>query len=84
MVDAEDLKSFDHCDRVGSSPTIPTTNKKPPFGGCFYCLFSGASFEFSSCFNSFITFARSLSVGKSQYIFIRRNDSFLPNGSSDA
>ena len=26
MVDAEDLKSFDHCDRVGSSPTIPTTN----------------------------------------------------------
>ena len=27
MVDAEDLKSFDHCDRVGSSPTIPTTNK---------------------------------------------------------
>ena len=24
MVDAEDLKSFDHCDRVGSSPTIPT------------------------------------------------------------
>ena len=33
MVDAEDLKSFGHCDRVGSSPTIPTkisyqTNKK--------------------------------------------------------
>ena len=26
MVDAEDLKSFDHCDRVGSSPTIPTKN----------------------------------------------------------
>ena len=26
MVDAEDLKSFDHCDRVGSSPTIPTTD----------------------------------------------------------
>ena len=26
MVDAEDLKSFGHCDRVGSSPTIPTTN----------------------------------------------------------
>ena len=24
MVDAEDLKSFGHCDRVGSSPTIPT------------------------------------------------------------
>ena len=27
MVDAEDLKSFGHCDRVGSSPTIPTTYK---------------------------------------------------------
>ena len=26
MVDAEDLKSFGHCDRVGSSPTIPTTD----------------------------------------------------------
>ena len=26
MVDAEDLKSFGHCDRVGSSPTIPTKN----------------------------------------------------------
>ena len=26
MVDAEDLKSFGHCDRVGSSPTIPTTH----------------------------------------------------------
>ena len=26
MVDAEDLKSFGHCDRVGSSPTIPTRN----------------------------------------------------------
>ena len=26
MVDAEDLKSFGHCDRVGSSPTNPTTN----------------------------------------------------------
>ena len=25
MVDAEDLKSFGHCDRVGSSPTNPTT-----------------------------------------------------------
>ena len=24
MVDAEDLKSFGHCDRVGSSPTNPT------------------------------------------------------------
>ena len=31
MVDAEDLKSFGHCDRVGSSPTIPTTNFHP---GC--------------------------------------------------
>ena len=29
MVDAEDLKSFGHCDRVGSSPTIPTK-----FFGC--------------------------------------------------
>ena len=28
MVDAEDLKSFGHCDRVGSSPTIPTTQIK--------------------------------------------------------
>ena len=26
MVDAEDLKSFGYCNRVGSSPTIPTTN----------------------------------------------------------
>ena len=25
MVDAEDLKSFGYCNRVGSSPTIPTT-----------------------------------------------------------
>ena len=24
MVDAEDLKSFGYCNRVGSSPTIPT------------------------------------------------------------
>ena len=31
MVDAEDLKSFGHCDRVGSSPTIPTTDIKPIF-----------------------------------------------------
>ncbi len=28
MVDAEDLKSFGHCDRVGSSPTIPTNKIK--------------------------------------------------------
>ena len=26
MVDAEDLKSFGYCNRVGSSPTIPTIN----------------------------------------------------------
>ena len=32
MVDAEDLKSFDHCDRVGSSPTIPTTLRPAGFG----------------------------------------------------
>lgn len=32
MVDAEDLKSFDHCDRVGSSPTIPTTLRPTGFG----------------------------------------------------
>ena len=33
MVDAEDLKSFGHCDRVGSSPTIPTTYfAKPSYG----------------------------------------------------
>ena len=39
MVDAEDLKSFGHCDRVGSSPTIPTTNKKKrPFGRFFLIL----------------------------------------------
>ncbi len=37
MVDAEDLKSFGHCDRVGSSPTIPTIdNKKIPISGLFY------------------------------------------------
>ena len=30
MVDAEDLKSFDHCDRVGSSPTIPTKKLDVP------------------------------------------------------
>ena len=33
MVDAEDLKSFGHCDRVGSSPTIPT--KLRPDDGVF-------------------------------------------------
>ena len=32
MVDAEDLKSFGHCDRVGSSPTIPTTFIAKCFG----------------------------------------------------
>ncbi len=32
MVDAEDLKSFDHCDRVGSSPTIPTILRPVGFG----------------------------------------------------
>ena len=38
MVDAEDLKSFGYCNRVGSSPTIPTKNflNKPPFGG--FCV----------------------------------------------
>ena len=36
MVDAEDLKSFGHCDRVGSSPTIPTTNKKNARLGAFF------------------------------------------------
>ena len=39
MVDAEDLKSFGHCDRVGSSPTIPTRNKKKiPKSGFFFIL----------------------------------------------
>ena len=33
MVDAEDLKSFDHCDRVGSSPTIPTKTCSSASGG---------------------------------------------------
>ena len=28
MVDAEDLKSFGYCNRVGSSPTIPTKDIK--------------------------------------------------------
>ena len=32
MVDAEDLKSFGHCDRVGSSPTIPTKEINLGFG----------------------------------------------------
>ena len=32
MVDAEDLKSFGYCNRVGSSPTIPT--KKLDFRRC--------------------------------------------------
>ena len=35
MVDAEDLKSFGHCDRVGSSPTIPTTKINDQFLGRF-------------------------------------------------
>ena len=35
MVDAEDLKSFGHCDRVGSSPTMPTTIS-PVIGDFFY------------------------------------------------
>lgn len=40
MVDAEDLKSFGHCDRVGSSPTIPT--KLDYFAGWrFFCIFVG-------------------------------------------
>ena len=34
MVDAEDLKSFGHCDCVGSSPTIPTTVFLKVFFGC--------------------------------------------------
>ena len=33
MVDAEDLKSFGHCDRVGSSPTIPTKTCLSASGG---------------------------------------------------
>ncbi len=33
MVDAEDLKSFGYCNRVGSSPTIPTKNN-PEFYLC--------------------------------------------------
>lgn len=36
MVDAEDLKSFGYCNRVGSSPTIPTTYKKDRQGGFLY------------------------------------------------
>ena len=38
MVDAEDLKSFGHCDRVGSSPTIPTTKKKADICRSFFYL----------------------------------------------
>lgn len=40
MVDAEDLKSFGHCDRVGSSPTIPTTIRQNMafFVGIFGCV----------------------------------------------
>ena len=36
MVDAEDLKSFGHCDRVGSSPTIPTRRLKHRHLSVFY------------------------------------------------
>ncbi len=39
MVDAEDLKSFGHCDRVGSSPTIPTTYRQ--IDGRFFIWFIG-------------------------------------------
>ena len=39
MVDAEDLKSFGHCDRVGSSPTIPT-KIKPQFLGVVFLFLS--------------------------------------------
>ena len=51
MVDAEDLKSFGHCDRVGSSPTIPTTlrqrlrvasHNSPVFGRFFIWMCSSA------------------------------------------
>lgn len=35
MVDAEDLKSFGYCNRVGSSPTIPTKKRRMcDFFGC--------------------------------------------------
>ena len=40
MVDAEDLKSFGHCDRVGSSPTIPTTKKKTDICRSFFICHS--------------------------------------------
>ena len=49
MVDAEDLKSFGHCDRVGSSPTIPTRNKPritAVFFICFWEIFFGIFFLF--------------------------------------
>ena len=35
MVDAEDLKSFGYCNRVGSSPTIPTKKLDFRSGGFF-------------------------------------------------
>ena len=43
MVDAEDLKSFGHCDRVGSSPTIPTTIT-------FFVIYIPSSCLVLSCF----------------------------------
>ena len=46
MVDAEDLKSFGYCNRVGSSPTIPTKDIKIQVQHCvapvffmFVCVF---------------------------------------------
>ena len=41
MVDAEDLKSFGHCDRVGSSPTIPTILRQ---GFVWHAKFAKASY----------------------------------------
>lgn len=38
MVDAEDLKSFGYCNRVGSSPTIPTRRIGPSRGVFIYDL----------------------------------------------
>ena len=40
MVDAEDLKSFGHCDRVGSSPTIPTKQLKKSQFWDFFLFFN--------------------------------------------
>ena len=48
MVDAEDLKSFGYCNRVGSSPTIPTKDIKiqvqhnvaPVFFNVCLCIFN--------------------------------------------